>query len=274
MVWFPTVDWFEQFGRVLDRNERFGELAQGWGVGWNGDMIFHLTDVPIDRYRLNDLPPELIALDRMPADVWDRIPDDAERTLRERWGDEPVYAVFDELDDDLRSSIPEDVLDLLRDAEALFEKDPTYEEIPTVMSADIREILPEHLESLLQQMEDFVDEERNVYAYIAMNDGSVSEIDVLDDPQDRQAGFLLRGNYWHWEQFIEGVDVVETVLRGELDPVGDMTRLLSYTDALQEMGDTAAAIETDYLFRGEETGGGDTVEEGHATVDPDEVLDA
>jgi hypothetical protein len=254
MVWFPTVDWFEQFKRALNRNPKFAELDRGWGVGWNGDMILHLTDVPIDRYRLNDLPSELIVLDRMPQDIWDDIPDETERRMRNEHGGEPVHRVFSQLDDEILSSLPPYVVDLLRDTEALFEDDPTYEDVPDVMSSDIRQVLPDHLEDLLQQMEDFVDEERNVYAFMSIRDGEVLEIDILDSPHERDAGFLLRGSYWHWEKFVEGVDVVEAVLRGELDPVGDMTRLLSYTDALQEMGDTAAAIETDYLFRAPEHG--------------------
>ncbi|MDY6779510.1 MAG: hypothetical protein SV760_02970, partial [Halobacteria archaeon] len=81
------------------------------------------------------------------------------------------------------------------------------------------------------------------------------------DPNDettveREAGFVLVGPYENWEEFVGGEDIIEVVMSGDLEPRGDMTKLLEYSDAMQEMGETAGRLETRYLLRS----GGQTVE--------------
>ncbi|MDY6779509.1 MAG: hypothetical protein SV760_02965, partial [Halobacteria archaeon] len=145
----------------------------------NGDagLLNHVLE-----HHLGDLPDELIELRKMPDDIWDDVPDPIEEQVVEQVGDEPVYRMFSLVDDNVREALPDYLRELLIEAEELFDENPTYAEIPDELSDEIRSILPEHLDSLLYQLEEFVDEEGNVHAFMAIEDGEVIEIDVLDSP--------------------------------------------------------------------------------------------
>ena len=49
MVAFPTPDWLEEYVKRLNESKDLAELGKGWGVGWNGDFIFQLDDLPLEK---------------------------------------------------------------------------------------------------------------------------------------------------------------------------------------------------------------------------------
>lgn len=260
MTWFPTLDWFKDYAGEINQNDGFQDKAEGWGEEFNGDFLFHVYDIPTDEHVLNELPDELLLLRRMPDEIWEDVPDDIEHQLLEQEGDKPVNEVFDHIDEELRAELPEWLRDVLEEAEDLFASYPTYDDVPDMLSDELRDVLPEHLRSLLHQLEEYVDDEGNVYAFLRLEDGRCTGVGVSDSPDEYDPGFVLRGKYDDWEEFVRNDDdIITTVMRGDLEPRGDMTLLLEYTDAFVEMGRTVSELETEYLFSDERR------------VDPDEM---
>lgn len=249
MAWFPTLQWFTEFGTEINKNDDFGEKAKGWGEEFNGNFLFHVHNLPTDEHTLSELPDELLLLRRMPEEIWEEVPDEIERQLLEQAGDKPVYDVFPYITDEIRRELPQWLHDVLTEAEELFEIDPCYDDVPENLSDELRSILPTHLSTLLYQLEEFTDDEGNVYAYLAIEDGKCKEVDVLDTPEERDYGYKVIGHYDSWESFIRNdKNIIEMVMRGELEPRGDITILLEYSDALNELGETVEYVETDYIF--------------------------
>ncbi|WP_458186106.1 SCP2 sterol-binding domain-containing protein [Haladaptatus sp. NG-WS-4] len=50
---FPSEEWIERWEQVVANDEEYRQKGQGWGVGFNGDFVFHLQAddrLPEDRY--------------------------------------------------------------------------------------------------------------------------------------------------------------------------------------------------------------------------------
>ncbi|MFB6284012.1 MAG: hypothetical protein ABEK59_08800 [Halobacteria archaeon] len=250
MTWFPTVQWFEEYSAHINAEPRLRHLSRDWGVGWRGDFIFHIEDVPVDSYRIKDLPDELIRVDNIPDTAWEGVPEEVmDKTVRE-YSDEPIYLLLDVLDGSMRRKLPEDLREVLDEADKLFDINPTYEEVPEMVSERLREFLPEKLYELLAQLELFV-EDGDVYAYMDFQDGVCEEIDVKTKGgswDKGEVGYVLRGDFKSWERFTHHGDIIRVILEGGVEPEGDVSRLLQYSDSFSLLGDTVKEIDTKYLF--------------------------
>jgi putative sterol carrier protein len=49
----------DEYRKRLNENKEYKEAGKGWGVGWNGDFIFQMENVPIDKISLKDLPADM-----------------------------------------------------------------------------------------------------------------------------------------------------------------------------------------------------------------------
>lgn len=96
---FPTSQWLEEYGRVLNESRALDDIGADWGVGFNGDVLFVIEDVPLAETTLGDMP-EVVLTD-LPDDVRDDI---ADITLDEA----PSI-----IDGEVRESIPDIASDLL-----------------------------------------------------------------------------------------------------------------------------------------------------------------
>lgn len=50
---FPSEEWIQEYERKLNEDPDYQETSEGWGVGFNGDFIFHIVadgSLPEDRY--------------------------------------------------------------------------------------------------------------------------------------------------------------------------------------------------------------------------------
>jgi len=50
---YPSEEWIQEYQVRLNENEEYSEKGAGWGVGFNGDFIFHMQAddrLPEDRY--------------------------------------------------------------------------------------------------------------------------------------------------------------------------------------------------------------------------------
>jgi putative sterol carrier protein len=52
-IQFPSEEWIVEWREQLNDNDEYAEKGQGWGVGFNGDFVFHIRAddrLPEDRY--------------------------------------------------------------------------------------------------------------------------------------------------------------------------------------------------------------------------------
>jgi putative sterol carrier protein len=49
LVPFPSLEYMEEYMKVLNSNKEFEQAGKGWGVGWNGNFIFQVEGIPIDK---------------------------------------------------------------------------------------------------------------------------------------------------------------------------------------------------------------------------------
>jgi len=56
MVAFPTPEWLDAYVKKLNASEEMEKAGKGWGVDWNGDFIFQIDDLPVDK--IDDIPDE------------------------------------------------------------------------------------------------------------------------------------------------------------------------------------------------------------------------
>jgi len=99
MSMFPTKQWLVEYKRALNESTALDDVAAGWGVGFNGDLMFVITDIPTEDTRVRDLPESV--LDEIPEGVRDGLED---LTLA---------AVGEEIDDSVREDLPPVVKGLL-----------------------------------------------------------------------------------------------------------------------------------------------------------------
>jgi len=56
MVLYLTKAWLEEYRKMLNQSKEYKEAGKGWGVGWNGDFIFQIENIPVDKISFKDLP--------------------------------------------------------------------------------------------------------------------------------------------------------------------------------------------------------------------------
>lgn len=196
MPYFPTEAWLAAYRRRLNDSDAFADLGAGWGQGFDGDVLYVITDVPVSRTTLGDLPPGVLA--DLPDHIQDRVAD-----------------------------IP------VADAPETF--DP------------IADDLPDGAAGLLEQLERHASD-GTVYAYVGLEDGTCTEVDVLSGPDERDVGFVLRGSYEAWHAIVDGRPSASAVLTGDLAFEGNRIKRLRYAPMFGILGDVAADVETTHLF--------------------------
>lgn len=133
--------------------------------------------------------------------------------------------------------------------------------------APIREGIPASVEEKLDQLETYV-HDGAVYAHIGLEDGACTGVEVLDDPDAADVGFVLRGDYGTWRSIVDGRPSTAAVLTGELEFEGSTFRRVQYAPLFQLLGELAAEVETVHLFEGSaaSTPVLDTAVKGHVQV--------
>ena len=56
---FPSQAWFDEYENKVNEDEEYADKSEGWGVDFNGDFIFKMTDMPIDDIDTDALPGDL-----------------------------------------------------------------------------------------------------------------------------------------------------------------------------------------------------------------------
>ena len=73
MPYFPTEQWLTDYRRALNESEGFSEHGEGWSEGFDGDVLYVITDLPVAETTLGDLPDGVLA--DLPDHVRERVAD-------------------------------------------------------------------------------------------------------------------------------------------------------------------------------------------------------
>ena len=81
-----------------------------------------------------------------------------------------------------------------------------------------------------------------------MKDGKCTGARVVKDPNEVQVGSKLIGDYDSWKKLIKGeADATKLVLTGKMKLQGDISKIMRYIKATQQMGKIASQIPTEFL---------------------------
>jgi len=58
---FPSQEWFDAYETEINDDSEYREKSEGWGVGFNGDFVFEMTDMPVPNIDVDAMPPDLQA---------------------------------------------------------------------------------------------------------------------------------------------------------------------------------------------------------------------
>lgn len=196
MVLYPTEQWLREYEQRLTESDALGTAGIGWGIGFDGNVLVVITDIPIVETTGSDLPEE--ALDGIPEILQHLLADVSLRKIQR-------------------------------------------------LTSPIRWLLPEQQRDLLRQLDEHIAGE-TIYAFIGLQDGNCTEVDILTNPTEREVGFVFRGSYETWRQLIDGELPLFSMIRGDLEVEGSRMRLFQYFGGIQLLGTIAASIETTHLF--------------------------
>ncbi|MEF8881298.1 MAG: SCP2 sterol-binding domain-containing protein [Halapricum sp.] len=102
---------------------------------------------------------------------------------------------------------------------------------------------------VLEILPDDVHDGDPLYFHLELRDGECLQASVLEDPNEVAHGYALRGDYADWKRLIQGeLGIVTAVMNGTLDANGSTMRAMRYQDALVEMGETAARVDTEFRY--------------------------
>ena len=137
--WFPSSEWLATYRTRLNQNETYDAASEGWGVDFDGDFVFAITDLPVAETAIGELPDGLSAplrteLESIPDDELSALVDEAPTELRTRMKgrDGPARDRF--------------VAALLA---------TPIEDAPDVTWPALTEHVPDELEDLLNQLAEF-----------------------------------------------------------------------------------------------------------------------
>ena len=59
MVLYLTKAWLDEYRKMLNQSRDYKEAGKGWGVGWNGDFIFQIENIPVEKIAFESMPPDV-----------------------------------------------------------------------------------------------------------------------------------------------------------------------------------------------------------------------
>lgn len=192
MVLYPSEEWLNEYCRALS------ECDDLEAFGFSEDILIEITDLGFDELRLGDIE----------ADIFGPTADSVLAEL----ADVPLAELVDDIDETVRSSLPEPAARLLAQAE--------------------RNVVDDSL-----------------YVYVELDGGTCFGPVLVDDPAAVDYGCLFRAPATVWQSIIAGRPATAAVLSGDLKIRGNPAFLLKYVAELQLLCDVAAGdVDTEFLF--------------------------
>ncbi|WP_424019796.1 hypothetical protein ACOZ4N_10070 [Halorientalis pallida] len=231
--YFPTTAWLEAYAERLCESEALDREMDGWGTKWNGDFVFEIRNLPIFENAVNDLPEEL----------WRNL-GDAIRQLP----DSTLEAVMQTAPEQIQENVEARTGTLQERASAELLETPLNES-PEKVWPGLRNIMPDVLDSLVDELDEHVTDEGHVFAWLNMVDGDCLETATMQSVDEREHRVRLTGEYEDWKRLLSGdLGLLDAVMGGTLNVTADMKNTLQYMDAQLVMVDVAAETDKRYLF--------------------------
>ncbi|QLK27301.1 SCP2 sterol-binding domain-containing protein [Natrinema zhouii] len=231
--YFPTEPWLEAYRDAINESNEYAEHSAGWGVDFDGSFIFQIEGVPLESNTIADLPPEIVdaaedELTGLSESELESVLEEAPAEVRER---------IESRSGPLEERVTEEVLET------------TMAEIPDHTWPELRAEFPDLLAELITQLEENIADDGTVYAYLDLYDGECREVDTITDLDEREYGFRLVGDFEQWKTLVRGEGgVIDMLMSGDFEIDGDMQKILQYSDAAVDLAETAADVDSRFIF--------------------------
>ncbi len=231
--YFPTTAWLETYAERLCASEDLDREMDSWGTDWNGDFVFEIRNLPIFENAVNDLPEELW---RNLGDAIESLPDST------------LEAVLQTAPEEIQDNI-EARTGTLQDRAATELLETPIDESPEKVWPGLRNIMPDVLDDLVDELDEHVTDEGHVFAWLNMVDGDCLETATMQSVDEREHRVRLTGEYEDWKSLLSGdLGLLDAVMGGTLNVTADMKNTLQYMDAQLVMVETAAETDKRFLF--------------------------
>lgn len=102
-------------------------------------------------------------------------------------------------------------------------------------------------DDLREEMETYVDGDTG-YTYVGLEGGNCTDAYLIEDPDDVQAGFILRADYDVWKQLLRGdIGAIDGMMSGKFELEGDMNKVMQYSQAAATLTDISAGIDASFV---------------------------
>lgn len=90
--------------------------------------------------------------------------------------------------------------------------------------------------------------EETVYVYLEAAEGKCTEACILNDPSERDPGFLVTGGYGDFKPVVKGEkDFIEGVVKGVFKIKGDMGKIMRNAKFIRAVANSISSFPNEYL---------------------------
>jgi putative sterol carrier protein len=104
--------------------------------------------------------------------------------------------------------------------------------------------------ALQDEMETYVNEEDGTYvgySFVGLEGGECTEAQLVESPDEVDAGFVLTADNETWKDLMRGdVGVVDGMMSGQFDIEGDMQKVMQYSQAAVTLTEIASNIDAEF----------------------------
>ncbi len=59
LLYFPSQAWFARYAETINGDELYNQMSEGWGVNFDGDIVFEMTEMPVEDLDTDAMPESL-----------------------------------------------------------------------------------------------------------------------------------------------------------------------------------------------------------------------
>jgi putative sterol carrier protein len=102
-------------------------------------------------------------------------------------------------------------------------------------------------DDLREELEQYVDDDTG-YTYVGLEGGECTDAYLIEDPDDVEAGFILRADYDVWKDLLRGdIGAIDGMMSGKFELEGDMNKVMQYSQAAATLTDISAGIDSYFI---------------------------
>lgn len=99
------------------------------------------------------------------------------------------------------------------------------------------------------EWQEYVGDDGKLRYFVGLEGGECYEVHPVDDPEDESYGFEIVGPYSNWKKLAQGeIGAIDSLMSGQFELVGDMQKVMQYSDASVAMVECATDIESEFRY--------------------------